>query len=37
MKNEMERAYNMYGRQERSIQGFGKDTWAKETTWKTQA
>jgi hypothetical protein len=28
-------AYGTYGRQERSIQGFGGETYVKETTYKT--
>jgi hypothetical protein len=34
---EMGRVCGTYGRQERCIQGFGGETWGKETTWKTQA
>ena len=30
-------ACSMYGGEERCIQGFGEETWGKETTWKTQA
>ena len=26
-----------YGAEDRGIQGFGGETWGKETTWKTQA
>jgi hypothetical protein len=29
--------YGTYGRQKRCIQGFGGETWGKETTWKTYA
>jgi len=36
-KNEMDGACNKYGGQERCIQGFGGETWGKETTLKTQA
>jgi hypothetical protein len=28
-------AYVTYGRQERCMQGFGGETWRKETTWNT--
>ena len=34
--NEMGGACSMYGEEERHIQGFGGETWGKETTWKTQ-
>ena len=27
---------NMYGGDEKRIQGFGGETWEKETTWKAQ-
>jgi len=30
-------ARSAYGGKERSIQGFGGETWGKETTWETQA
>ena len=33
----MGRACSMYGGGEKCIQGFGGETWGKETTWKTQA
>ena len=36
MKNEMSGARSTYGGEERCIQGFGEETWRKETTWKTQ-
>jgi len=35
--NEMGGAYSTYGGEERRIQGFGGETWGKETTWETQA
>ena len=35
-KNEMGGACSMYGLEERFMQGFGGETWQKETTWKTQ-
>jgi hypothetical protein len=28
--------FSAYGREERLIQGFGGETWKKETTWETQ-
>jgi hypothetical protein len=34
-KNEMGGACSMYGEEESWIQGFGGETWGKETTWKT--
>jgi hypothetical protein len=34
-KNEMGRACGMYRRQEKRIQGFGRETRGKDTTWKT--
>jgi hypothetical protein len=34
-KDEMERAFGMYGLEERCIYGFGWETLRKETTWKT--
>jgi len=36
-KNEMGGPCSMYGTEERCIQGFGVETWGKETSWKTQA
>jgi hypothetical protein len=36
-KNEMGGECGTYRGQERRIQGFGGETWWKETTWKTQA
>jgi hypothetical protein len=36
-KNEIGRACSRYWSVERRIQGFGGETWGKETTWKTQA
>ena len=36
-KNGMDGTYSTYGGEERCIQGFGRDTRGKETTWKTQA
>ena len=30
----MGRACGMYGGEDKYIQGFGGDTWRKETTWK---
>jgi hypothetical protein len=35
-KNEMDGARSEYGGEERSIQGFGRETWGRETTWNTQ-
>ena len=35
-KNEMGEARGTYGVKERCVQGFGGETWGKETTWKTQ-
>ena len=35
--NEMGVACKAYGGEERRIQGFGGETWGKETTWKTQS
>ena len=34
-KNEMNREYGRYGRQERCIQGLNGETRGKEQTWKT--
>ena len=34
-KNEMSGACSAYGGEERRIQGFGGETWEKETTWET--
>ena len=36
-KNEMGGAWSAYGGEVRCIQGFGGETWGKETTWETQA
>jgi hypothetical protein len=36
-KNEMGGECSAYGGEERRIQGFGGETFGKETTWKTQA
>jgi hypothetical protein len=36
-KNEIGGLCSMYGREVRSIQGFGGETWGKETTWRTEA
>jgi len=36
-KNEMGGACSAYEGEERCIQGFGGETWTKETTWETQA
>jgi len=33
--NVMGGSCDMYGRQERCVEGFGGKTWVKETTWKT--
>jgi hypothetical protein len=30
-------ACSSYGGEERRVEGFGVETWGKETTWKTQA
>ena len=35
-KNEMSGAYSAYGGVESCAQGFGGETWGKETTWETQ-
>jgi hypothetical protein len=35
--NEMGEEYSACGREERCIQGFGGETWGKETTWEIQA
>ena len=35
-KNEMVGACSMYRQKERHIQGFGWETWVKDTTWETQ-
>ena len=37
MKNEMGWACGVYGGGERSVQGFGGETWGRETTGETQA
>jgi len=34
--NELGGAWRTYGEQ-KCIQGFGVETWAKDTTWKTEA
>jgi hypothetical protein len=34
-RNEMGAACGTYGGEVRCIQGFGEETWGKETTWKT--
>ena len=34
--NEMDMACSTYGGKEKCMQGFGGETWGKETTWKTQ-
>ena len=36
-KNEMGGACGTYGGEGRCIEGFGGETWRKETTWETQA
>jgi hypothetical protein len=36
-ENEMCGTGSAYGGEERRIQGFGGETWGKETTWETQA
>ena len=36
MKKEVSMARSTYGGEERRIQGFGGETWVKETTWKDQ-
>jgi hypothetical protein len=36
-KNEMGAACSAYGREERTIHGFGVETCGKVTTWKTRA
>jgi hypothetical protein len=36
-KNEVGGAFSTYGGQERRVQGFGEETFVKETTWETQA
>jgi hypothetical protein len=36
-KNEMDGECSAYGGEERCMQGFGGETWGKETTWETQA
>jgi hypothetical protein len=36
-KNKMGGACSTYGGEGRRIQGFGKETWGKETIWETQA
>jgi len=35
--NEMDGARSAYGGEEKHIQGFGGETWVKETAWETQA
>ena len=35
-RTEMGRTCNTYGGEENYIQGFGRETWEKKTTWKTQ-
>jgi len=35
-KSEMGGACSTYGGEERHVQGFGGETWRKETTWETQ-
>jgi hypothetical protein len=35
-KNEMWGECSAFGLEERSIQGFGGETWGKEATWETQ-
>ena len=35
--NEMGGACSAYGGEERRIEGFGGETWGKDTTWETQA
>jgi hypothetical protein len=35
-KNEMGGACSVYGGEERRIQGFGGETWEKDTIWETQ-
>jgi hypothetical protein len=37
IENEMGRAHTMYEREERCIQDFGRETRARENTWKTWA
>jgi hypothetical protein len=36
-KNAMGEVCSTYGGEVRYIQGFGRETWGKETTWETQA
>ena len=36
-KTGMGRACRTYGGEEKCTQGFGGESWVKETTWKTQA
>jgi hypothetical protein len=36
-ETEMGRTCGTYGGEESCIQGFGGETWGKQTTWKTQA
>jgi hypothetical protein len=36
-KNDLDGACSTYGEQESCVQGFGGETWGKETTWMTQA
>jgi len=35
-KNEMGEACSPYGEEERCVRGFGRETWRKGATWKTQ-
>ena len=35
-KNQMDGSCSACGEEERRIQGFGGETWGKETTWETQ-
>jgi len=34
--NEVGGACSTYGGEQRCIRGFGRETWGKQTTWKTQ-
>jgi hypothetical protein len=34
-KDEVDRAFGIFGSEEWCIKGFGGETWGKETTWKT--
>jgi hypothetical protein len=36
-KNEMSGARSVYGKEQKRLQGFGRETWGKESTWVTQA